>query len=78
MDWNPIDFRNAGTRGAVPQATPGNGQGRAPAPAAPASARDGAPATQTQAALDRLTRLLDSGRPLRQDVPRGYHLNIRI
>ena len=29
-------------------------------------------------ALARLNKNLSSGRPLRQDVPRGYYLNVRI
>ena len=33
---------------------------------------------QTRAALVRLDRLLSKGTPLRQDVPRGFYLNIRI
>jgi len=28
--------------------------------------------------VDRLNRLLDSGKPLRHDVPRGFYLNIRV
>ena len=38
--------------------------------------RDGVAATQT--ALDRLTDLLASGKPPRQDVPRGSYLNINV
>lgn len=29
-------------------------------------------------AVDRLNKLLDSGKPLRDDVPRGFHLNIQV
>ena len=29
-------------------------------------------------ALDRLNRILDRDKPLRDDVPRGYYLNIEI
>lgn len=29
-------------------------------------------------ALDKLSQTLDSNRPLRDDVPRGFYLNIRI
>lgn len=38
--------------------------------------RDGVAATQT--ALDRLADLLASGKPPRQDVPRGSYLNINV
>ena len=31
-----------------------------------------------QKALVRLDQVLDSGRPLRADVPRGYYINIRV
>ncbi len=31
---------------------------------------------QTLQALDHLARILDSGTPLRKDVPRGFYLNI--
>lgn len=33
---------------------------------------------QTRAALVRLDRLLSKGTPLREDVPRGFYLNIRV
>ena len=33
---------------------------------------------EQKAALSRLGRILDSGRPLKRDVPRGFYLNIRI
>ena len=29
-------------------------------------------------AVDRLNRILSTGKPLRDDVPRGYHLNIQV
>ncbi|MDP6173410.1 MAG: hypothetical protein QGF09_04510 [Rhodospirillales bacterium] len=29
-------------------------------------------------AVDRLNRILESGKPLRDDVPRGFHLNIQV
>lgn len=29
-------------------------------------------------ALSRLDRILETGRPLRKDVPRGFYINIRI
>lgn len=32
----------------------------------------------TEASLDRLRRVLDSGEPLSSDVPRGYYLNILV
>jgi len=31
-----------------------------------------------RAALIRLDRLLSTGKPLREDVPRGFYLNIRV
>lgn len=31
---------------------------------------------QTMQAIERLSQTLESGLPLRQDVPRGYYLNI--
>lgn len=31
-----------------------------------------------RAALVRLDRVLSSGKPLREDVPRGFYLNIRV
>lgn len=33
---------------------------------------------ENRKALQRLDRMLGSGRPLREDVPRGYYLNIRV
>ena len=33
---------------------------------------------RVRAALVRLDRLLTSGKPLREDVPRGFYLNIRV
>ncbi len=38
--------------------------------------RDDEPAFRR--AVDRLNNILDSGKPLRDDVPRGFHLNIQI
>ncbi len=29
-------------------------------------------------AVDRLNRILEAGKPLRDDVPRGFHLNIQV
>jgi len=29
-------------------------------------------------ALDKLNQTLDNNKPLRDDVPRGYYLNIRV
>lgn len=39
------------------------------------SGRDG---PDIRGALERLRRLLASGQPLRDDVPRGYYLNILV
>ena len=33
---------------------------------------------EEQAALIRLDKILSRGEPLRDDVPRGYHLNFRV
>lgn len=33
---------------------------------------------QNQASLSRLKRILDSGQPLRGDVPRGFYLDLKI
>ena len=33
---------------------------------------------RVRAALIRFDRLLSSGKPLREDVPRGFYLNIRV
>jgi hypothetical protein len=33
---------------------------------------------RARAALDRLGRLLDSGTPLRNDVPPGHYLDVRV
>ena len=33
---------------------------------------------QNKASLTRLNRVMDSGQPLRGDVPRGFYLNIRV
>lgn len=33
---------------------------------------------QNQASLNRLKRVLDSGQPLRGDVPRGFYLDLKI
>ena len=34
--------------------------------------------TEFKAAIERLSKNLSSGRPLRHDVPRGYYLNVQI
>ena len=31
-----------------------------------------------QNALKKLTRVIDAGKPLRHDVPRGFYLNLRV
>lgn len=36
------------------------------------------PPDEEQKALTRLDRLLNSGEPVRGDVPRGYYFNIRV
>ncbi len=33
---------------------------------------------QVKAAVTRLDRFIDSGRPFRTDVPRGFYFNVRI
>lgn len=33
---------------------------------------------QNQASLQRLKRVLDSGQPLRGDVPRGFYLDLKV
>lgn len=33
---------------------------------------------QNQASLSRLKRMMDSGQPLRGDVPRGFYLDLKI
>ncbi len=33
---------------------------------------------QERKALSRLDRILEANRPLRDDVPRGFHINIRV
>ena len=33
---------------------------------------------EVRRAVDKLNRVLDSGRPLRPDVPRGFYLNLRV
>jgi hypothetical protein len=33
---------------------------------------------EVRRAVDKLNRVLDSGRPLRHDVPRGFYLNLRV
>lgn len=33
---------------------------------------------QNQASLNRLKRILESGQPLRGDVPRGFYLDLKI
>ena len=33
---------------------------------------------QVKTAVTRLDRFIDSGRPFRNDVPRGFYLNIRV
>lgn len=33
---------------------------------------------QNQASLNRLKRVLDSGQPLRGDVPRGFYLDLKV
>lgn len=33
---------------------------------------------QTKKALNRLDKILSTGRPLRDDVPRGYYVNIQV
>jgi hypothetical protein len=44
------------------------------------SARVSAPmdGADFQNALNKLTRVMDAGKPLRHDVPRGFYLNLRI
>ena len=44
------------------------------------SARVSAPmdGADFQNALKKLTRVMDAGKPLRHDVPRGFYLNLRI
>ncbi len=43
-----------------------------------ADGRGGEESSRQRAALDRLATFLASGTPPRQDVPRGYYLNIRV
>jgi hypothetical protein len=44
------------------------------------SARVSAPmdGPEFQNALKKLTRVIDAGKPLRHDVPRGFYLNLRV
>ena len=34
--------------------------------------------TEFRSALEKLTRVMDAGRPLRHAVPRGFYLNLRV
>jgi uncharacterized protein YceH (UPF0502 family) len=39
---------------------------------------DKADSAEMRAAVDRLTRFLDSGQPLKTNVPRGYYLSFTV
>ena len=51
-------------------------QARETPPPAPFARRTDPP--DVQRALERLDRIVQAGRPLKGNVPRGYYLNIRI
>lgn len=72
---------------AAPNAVGGPGASRAEAfsgyragQEAAGSARVSAPmdGTEFQNALKKLIRVMDAGKPLRHDVPRGFYLNLRV
>lgn len=66
------------TQGAGRSAAPNKGYAFADEVSRRANVLSDQESPQNQASLGRLKRVLDSGQPLRGDVPRGFYLDIRI
>lgn len=71
-----IDRRAEGPRAQVQPHAQGCAQAREVAMRA--AVAQSAESAQVRSAVERLARLLETGAPLRTDVPRGSYLNIRV